>query len=235
MNPAFAQMYAQVVEGITAVTCRTCGERKPREAFYAKLSSKLGIRNECKQCQCLRSKIWKSKNHDKKRESDRKWKEQNRGRLAIWRQQNPHINQKSAKTRRRRLNEDEEYHRHYYQMRSKRHNERMKTDVQYKIRGQLRSRFKKVLRKARISKTNHVLTLLGLSLDNFTKYIESQFKPGMTWKNHDLKGWHLDHIRPLASFDLTKEEDQRQAFHYTNYQPLWASENLSKGAKFVLP
>jgi len=51
----------------------------------------------------------------------------------------------------------------------------------------------------------------------------------MTRENHGK--WHLDHVRPCASFDLTKPEEQEKCFHYSNYQPLWAEQNLSKGAK----
>ena len=51
----------------------------------------------------------------------------------------------------------------------------------------------------------------------------------MTWKNHGI--WHVDHIRPCASFDLTKDEEQRECFHYKNLQPLWGPDNLAKGSK----
>ena len=61
-------------------------------------------------------------------------------------------------------------------------------------------------------------------------HLEAQFKPGMTWDNYGLKGWHVDHIRPCASFDLRDPEQQRRCFHYTNLQPLWAEENLKKGS-----
>jgi hypothetical protein len=53
----------------------------------------------------------------------------------------------------------------------------------------------------------------------------------MTWENWAHRGWHLDHIRPLSSFDLTDEAQLKEAMHYTNLQPLWARDNLRKHAK----
>ncbi len=65
------------------------------------------------------------------------------------------------------------------------------------------------------------------------EHLEKQFKEGMTWENHGLYGWHIDHIIPCASFDLTDLEQQKKCFHYTNLQPLWAKENLIKGVKIL--
>lgn len=70
-------------------------------------------------------------------------------------------------------------------------------------------------------------SLLGCNVDIARKYIESKFEPGMTWENYGL--WHLDHIQPLNSFDLTKEENLKICLHYSNIQPLWAEDNYSKG------
>jgi hypothetical protein len=50
----------------------------------------------------------------------------------------------------------------------------------------------------------------------------------MNWGNHGKYGWHIDHIKPCASFDLTKPEHQRECFHYTNLQPLWATTKIAK-------
>ena len=68
--------------------------------------------------------------------------------------------------------------------------------------------------------------LIGCSIPELKAHLESRFKVGMSWENRSL--WHMDHVIALAKFDLTKESDQRAAFHYTNLQPLWASENLRK-------
>ena len=56
----------------------------------------------------------------------------------------------------------------------------------------------------------------------------------MSWNNHGKFGWHMDHIKPCASFDLTDPKQQEECFHYSNYQPLWWNENLSKGAKVLI-
>jgi hypothetical protein len=53
----------------------------------------------------------------------------------------------------------------------------------------------------------------------------------MTWDNWAKHGWHIDHIRPLVSFDLTDESQLKEAMHYTNLQPLWAEDNHRKHAK----
>ena len=72
---------------------------------------------------------------------------------------------------------------------------------------------------------------LGCSIEYLKAYLEGQFEPGMTWDNWGRRGWHIDHIRPLASFDLTDPEQFKQAVHYTNLQPLWAKDNLKKGKR----
>jgi hypothetical protein len=73
--------------------------------------------------------------------------------------------------------------------------------------------------------------LIGCSVPQLRKHLEAQFTEGMTWDNHGE--WHIDHIKPCASFDLTDAEQQLECFNYTNLQPLWASDNLSKGAKVL--
>jgi len=111
----------------------------------------------------------------------------------------------------------------------KRRNERLKSNPYVRLTENLRKRLKGVVKKE--WKSGSALTLLGCSVEYFKKHIESQFKDGMTWENYGHKTWHIDHIKPIASFDLTNPEHQKICFHYTNMQPLLAFDNHSKGAK----
>lgn len=99
-----------------------------------------------------------------------------------------------------------------------------------KIKKKIRSRVHNALKYYK--KCAYTEKLLGCSLDEFKEHIEKQFLPGMSWENNTRHGWHIDHIRPISSFDLSKPEEQLKAFHYTNCQPLWAKDNLSKAAKY---
>ena len=80
-------------------------------------------------------------------------------------------------------------------------------------------------------KTGKTLELTGCSKEELIRHLESKFTDGMTWDNYGE--WHIDHMRPCASFDLEDPEEQKRCFHWTNLQPLWAQDNIRKGAKFV--
>lgn len=102
-----------------------------------------------------------------------------------------------------------------------------------KIRTALHARVTEALRWSGIQKSAHTADLIGCTIEELRAHLESQFVEGMSWDNWARDGWHIDHIRPCASFDLTDEAQQRECFHYTNLQPLWATENLQKGAKWA--
>ncbi len=78
-------------------------------------------------------------------------------------------------------------------------------------------------------KTRSVSKLIGCTIDEFAHHLEMQFVDGMSWENQGA--WHIDHIRPCASFDLSDPEQQRVCFDYRNLQPLWAEDNMRKGSK----
>lgn len=106
---------------------------------------------------------------------------------------------------------------------------KMREDIHFKFRERMRLRIIKLLKPAK--KSHKMIELLGCTTRDARKHIEQQFRDGMTWDNWGLKGWHIDHILPCSAFDLTNPEDQKECFHYTNLQPLWWWENLSKSNK----
>lgn len=108
---------------------------------------------------------------------------------------------------------------------------RMKIDPAFRAEMSLRGRVSAALRKEGVVKSKFFRELVGCDIEFFKKYIEKHFRSGMSWNNYGYYGWHIDHIRPCSSFDLTDPKQQKECFHYTNLQPLWAKENLSKNDK----
>lgn len=112
---------------------------------------------------------------------------------------------------------------------SKRSINRYRTNIQHNLAVSLRNRLYMALKRG--DKTGSAVDDLGCSIKEFKKYLESKFTDGMNWKNKGRGGWHLDHIIPLSSFDLTNRDEFLEACHYTNIQPLWEKDNLIKSNK----
>lgn len=104
-------------------------------------------------------------------------------------------------------------------------------DPMVKLIKTLRCRTRSAIRDNRATKSATTLELLGSSVAYARKHLESQFVDGMSWDNHGE--WHIDHIRPCASFDLTDPDQQKECFNYKNLQPLWAEDNLSKSDRWI--
>jgi hypothetical protein len=104
---------------------------------------------------------------------------------------------------------------------------RRKRDIGFRLLCVLRSRLNKFIK----NKNKSTIEFTGCNIDVLKNHLQLQFKENMSWDNYGIKGWHIDHIKPCASFDLNDTEQQKKCFHYTNLQPLWWWENLSKGCK----
>lgn len=109
---------------------------------------------------------------------------------------------------------------------SKRRNE----DLNFRLLGNLRNRVRIAVKKTRGEKAHRTIALIGCTIPELRAHLESQFVPGMAWTNYG-SGWHIDHRHPCARYDLRCPDQQRECFHWTNLQPLWAFDNLSKGAR----
>lgn len=113
----------------------------------------------------------------------------------------------------------------------KHRNNRSKNDIQYKLSNNLRKRLIRALRNNQ--KSGSAVKDLGCTIEEFKTHLENKFLTGMTWDNWSKDGWHIDHIKPLVSFDLTDRKQMLEACHYTNLQPLWAKDNLAKSDKIT--
>lgn len=121
-------------------------------------------------------------------------------------------------------NQSKESKNHY--MRSYHHEK--KNDPSYSLARNLRGRLYHAVKSE--SRASSTLVYLGCSIPELKVHLEDQFANGMSWDNYGE--WHIDHIRPLASFDLTSEEELHKACHHSNLQPLWAIDNIMKGARY---
>jgi hypothetical protein len=135
-----------------------------------------------------------------------------------------------------RLNKQREYSRIRYwsnvdseRQRQRQKNIRFKSDTIGLIKLRVAQRINTALKNQKARRANKNLKLLGCGYEEYKNYLQSQFVDGMNWDNCDKYGWHIDHIKPLSSFDLSKKRQQYKAFHYTNTKPLWSYDNWSKG------
>ena len=105
--------------------------------------------------------------------------------------------------------------------------ERAASDPVFRLSRRIRARIREALRDGRIKKSKKAVETIGCGWGDLRVHLESLFSEGMSWDNMEL--WHVDHIVPLA---LAKtEDDVMRLCHYSNLQPLWASDNLRKGSK----
>lgn len=96
----------------------------------------------------------------------------------------------------------------------------------------MRNRIKHAItRRNMAEKAGSTMELVGCTREELARYIESKFKPGMTWDNR--AEWHIDHILPVSSFNLLDADEQRRCFHFSNLQPLWKEENLKMTNKLI--
>jgi|LakMenE01Jun11ns_1017448.scaffolds.fasta_scaffold9752060_1 hypothetical protein len=110
---------------------------------------------------------------------------------------------------------------------------RRDVDSQYRMKMALHVRLYDAVKRNKGVKSAKTLELLGCTVEQLQTFLEAEFTEGMTWENYGE--WHIDHLRPCASFNLADPEEQKKCFHWTNLQPLWALDNIRKGDKWEEP
>ena len=144
---------------------------------------------------------------------------------------NEYFKEYHQKNKEKRNEESKEYYQKNKEHRNEYKQKRYQNDVNYRITNTLRNRIREAIKSQSAIKSNKSIELLGCSIQYVRQHLENQFKDGMSWENHGE--WHIDHIKPCASFNMKDPEQQKECFNYKNLQPLWAEENMSKGAKII--
>ena len=220
--------------------CSKCNEFKDLTEFHKNKTTSTGFSSNCKSCQKKYTKKYYEENKEKYKENTKKWREENKEynkkyyekNKEKYKEHNKKYYEENKEYYKKWREENKEYYKKYHEENKERIREyqknRLKTDSLFKLSSTLRSRTYSAFKAKRWLKNSSNIKMLGCDLQTANEHIEKQFKGGMTWDNHG--DWHIDHIIPLASAN-TKEELMKLC-HYTNLQPLWAEENLSKSDKF---
>lgn len=205
--------------------CTKCKSSKIESSFHKDKSTKDGRVSICKQCKSEYRKAYYQKDPEKFRDYSRDWHKEH-----------PDLS-KEIQKRKREKNPD------YYKKKRKEQywsdpdtakeqnknyaRERARLDPVYRLKLRCRKRIWAAFKEGGYSKRSTSFDLIGCDINKLMRHIESQFKPDMSWDNYGQ--WHVDHIIPLAS--AKNEDDVQRLCHYTNLQPLWAEENIRKGAR----
>ena len=201
-------------------TCTKCSQEKSIDNFSQDKQRSDGLYPHCKDCQKQKIANWSLKNKAWIKEYHTTYNNENKEKLKAYRE-----NTKVHRAKYMRLwrcnnkSTIHDYKKTYHiNVESK--------NINFKILHSLRGRLLQALNGN--LKTKHTMDFVGCSLEELKIHLASQFKNGMSWETYGRRGWHIDHIKPCASFDLSKIEEQQKCFHYTNLQPLWWLDNCIK-------
>ena len=222
-------------------TCVNCNSEQPIANFSLTVKSKDGYQAKCKLCVNTYNKeyylankekiktdckIYKSKNLIEIREKDKNYTANNKDKISQYKKTyyKNNINKyKQYDIKNRDRKNAQALKRTLY---------KLKTDPIYRLQFNIRSRIKAAFRLKKATKCKKSEELLGCSIKIAKEHLESKFLPTMSWENYG-KYWHIDHIVPCNSFDLSNEEEQKKCFHYTNLQPLFAVTQIINGIEYV--
>lgn len=202
--------------------CSKCQKSLDLNLFYKCARYADGYRSHCKDCISNQARKNRESNQEREKNRYKKYYQEHK--------------EEKARYQKNKLEQLREYNRNYYYKNNVKESvkNRFKNNPELRIKRIFRSRLVDVIKGK--SKTSAILEYLGCSYSFLIQYLESKFEEGMTWDNYGNPNgdhsncWHIDHIIPVSSMG-TDENSLRTIWHYTNLQPLWAKDNLSKGAK----
>jgi hypothetical protein len=181
-----------------------------------------------------KDKAWIAKNYEHKRATEKAWRDKNPERklaaVYAWRDKNQD-RARSVLDAWRKNNPDK------VRAAAKRAQAKAAASPAKKLQSLVKWRLNAIL-KGKASRTTTIRTF-GYAMEDLVAHLEAQFVGGMSWQSYGMKGWHVDHIRAVASFvfireDGTVDHDQvRECYALENLRPLWAVDNMRKGARLL--
>ena len=218
-------------------TCSKCGKELPLEMFNKVKKNRLSSR--CKDCEKLYKKWYKETHAEFIKERSKYFRERD-PELTKKRKHEEYLRhsdkyKKRAKNHRLAHKEEKahkdkiyrETHKEQIRERKRLYGRKVyKTNPQYVIKNQISHRIREAVKRQGYKKENKTQDLIGCTIPELIKHLESLFTDGMSWNNYGE--WQIDHIIPCASFDLSDIEQQKKCFNYKNLQPLWAIDNQLK-------
>lgn len=203
---------------IAEKACSQCRHTKPRtlDHFAPDARKADGLRRDCRACHSARAREWYRHNRERAIAN-----------RAAYRASNPDKIVALARSRAIGVSAKLGWAVQDREAERTRERERRRASIQDRLARRARERVRRHLRAHGV--TERASFSLGCTPTALVAHIEAQFGPGMTWENRGQ--WEVDHILPLAAFDLTDPRQRAWACHYTNLQPLWSAENRAKWHK----
>lgn len=210
--------------------CRCCNVEKLLKDFSFKIKAKNQRQSFCKSCQKISQKERYSKNLEKMKVKNKKYREKNKEILNIQSKKYYKNNKDKITKQKRTYNKENKKAINTYKREYK--NNRYKTDIQFRLKENISARIRTSIKKSKSLKKNRTNELIGCTIPQLRLHLESRFLPTMSWENYGTE-WHIDHMKPCSSFDLTDIEQQKLCFHYTNLQPLWATTRIIDDIEYI--
>jgi hypothetical protein len=209
-------------------TCGDCKKEKPKAEFSKDASKKDGLQSSCKVCRAESQKKYNKEHKEEIAESQKKYNEEHKEEKAKYKKKyNKKYDEEHKEEKAEYQKKYDEEHKEEIAARKR---ERRKSDPIFRMICNCRTRTWEAFKSQGIKKNHKTFDLIGCTSEFLRDYLASKFTPGMALENHGE--WHIDHIRPISSFNLHDPEQVKACFHYTNLQPLWAEDNLKKSDRY---
>lgn len=187
-------------------TCCTCKSEKPFGQFNKNRSTKDGYQKQCNDCRLL---------------AQQKYRNESTGKDTLKRYHSSDKGRERVRENTKKYRQTKKYVESW-----------KKTSKKNRLHQTISTRMRQSLNGCKYNRKWE--SLVNYTLEGLKQHLELQFQEGMDWSNHGLYGWHIDHVRPIDSFDIESydDDDFKECWSLSNLQPLWWQDNLRKSNNY---